>query len=117
MNDDSTHAKVSDAIAMNLNRFIGVTVVGFVLYMASYAPFLRYKFGADRPPPEPGVWSCCFDDPYCTHAAYRPIETIVDRTPCKVIFRKWCELWGVQFRFELAHKLREIDRITAQRSP
>ncbi len=120
MNDDLPLTKVSDLIAKNLSRFIVVIVVGFALYAASYAPFLRYKFGADPSPPESSGFVCClFDDSYSvrSHAAYRPIETIIDRTPCKVAFQKWCELWGVQFRFELGHRFRESERISAQLSP
>src|SRR5712691_13567683 len=96
-------------------RLLGIsTVAGFVLYAASYAPYLRYEFGADWLPSESEDGFVCvlYDDSYYvhTHTFYRPIEIIIDRTPCKKFFLIWSKLWDVRFRCEFEHRLRQYDQ-------
>lgn len=100
---------------MTLTRSAVVTATGLLLYTASYAPFLRYKFAADLPlpEPEPNVWYCCVDESFLvrTHTFYRPIEIIIDHTPFKKLFLKWGNLWNVEDRLEREHQMREFDHL------
>ena len=110
----STPPEFIEVVTMNL-RLFGISIVaGLILYAASYAPYLRFKFGADWLPSESeGGFYCAHinaSDLVNTHTFYHPIEILIDRTPCKKFFLKWGNLWNVQYRCELDHKMRRYDQ-------
>jgi hypothetical protein len=81
------------------------------LYVFSYAPFLRYKFGEDSTLP-PNVF-VCWSTEYLmknSHSAYKPVEWLIDLTPLKAPLTVWADLWNVRSKFEIDISGREFDR-------
>jgi hypothetical protein len=79
-----------------------------IVYVASYAPFVRFR-GGDRPQV---IWervSVVEDRPYMVIAdgrryfIYRPVDWLIDRTILREPLLAWAELWGVSDMFVIAH--------------
>lgn len=102
------------AAAEKKGRYTPLTVgcvlacIALVVYVASYAPFVRFR-GGDRPQV---IWervSIVEDRPYMVIAdgrryfIYRPVDWLIDRTILREPLLAWAELWGVGDMFVIAH--------------
>lgn len=90
-------------------------LVAFVLlYLASYAPYLRFCYGAD-PPPQDATVLCVlyeYDDAWeneTSHGSYAPIEWLVDHTPAWRPIFWWADVCGAgtKSRYDAAMRCSE----------
>jgi hypothetical protein len=81
-----------------------------VAYPLSYAPMIRYQNGQD--------WfgeidGCIWTDEsfYATPQIYRPLEWLIDETPCRTSHRQWAGLWRAERTCDDLNLRRRIRRI------
>jgi hypothetical protein len=83
------------------NGFPAVTaiaLVGAVVYILIYAPVIRYRNGPDSLRGTGGVMVCIeFEDSFFeTPSFYRPLEWLIDQTPCGKLHQRWANVWHVE---------------------
>lgn len=100
--------KRMDAIKF-FRRVTGAAGVILLLYVLSYAPYLRARFGPDLP------------DILVPHfrqldsasvPMYRPFEWMIDRTPMKKPLMAWARFWRVNNKTEEYSLRREFYRLS-----
>lgn len=83
------------------HRLVSVFVIAIVLcalYVLSYAPFLRLRYGADEPRfVSLGYYAVNLGPPTRpdTGPFYKPVEWLIDETRCKAPLIEWAEMWNV----------------------
>jgi len=87
-----------------------VMAIGLSIYLISYGPFLRLRYGADPPPPSPNELYCYyFDDPWTnenSHAIYLPVELLIDHTVARKPILWWCEFCRAGCKASFDYKMR-----------
>ena len=76
-------------------------VLAMVVYVASYGPYLRIKYGGDSPPTSYGMFCSQrpLDSPFMsetTHGFYAPVEWMIDHTSAGeplFLWAKTCGAW------------------------
>jgi hypothetical protein len=85
---------------------IAAVVVVTVLYVLSYAPYIRYRHGASGYPdfsglPESALALYDFDADWSsgTHRGFAPVERLIDETPLAAPLTLWARVWGCDQTF------------------
>ena len=90
-----------------------------VLYVLSYAPFVRMRGGlqyAPLPPPT-SVWDLHGDPPIVSfgdgrdYPAYRPVDWLIDNTPLRDPLLWWADLFDIGRDMQTAHLYRMVARL------
>ena len=92
------------------------SLVGLLfLYVASYVPYLRLRFGADPPPPDPAMFCVLYDideawENESSHGFYVPVEWLVDHTPVARPVFWWADVCGVYQKTRCDAVMRSFER-------
>ena len=85
---------------------LGALGTATVLYVLSYAPYIRYRHGASGYPNLSGLPETClvlfdFDADWLqgSHRGFAPVEWLIDETPLTAPLRTWARVWGTQKTF------------------
>lgn len=104
--------KLRRPLLVNLTWATAALLVLGVLYVLSYAPFVRLRGGIEYAPEDEWGGFHPMIESYGDgrdYPAYKPVDWLIDRTPLRRPLFQWAGLFDVRSDMELAHSLRTFD--------
>jgi hypothetical protein len=102
--------QITDLCRLTISRPLGSRIVGVLfsalvvvpmIYVLSYAPFIRFRHGKSALAPEAALVSYDFEEDWLhgTHPFFAPVERLIDETWLAGPLRAWAGIWGCDQMF------------------
>jgi len=107
MEETRLHRRISQCCAC--------LVIILTVYVGSYGPYLRVRYGADPPPPSPTVLCELYDygdawENQTSHGFYAPVEWLMDHTSAARPMFWWAEVCGAYRKTHYDAAMRYYER-------